>query len=67
MTTAEFGEHVGEAVVYTPAGARRTTRREQGVITSVGAFWVFVRYGADIHSKATDPAHLTLLAEAARS
>lgn len=58
MTTAEFGEHIGEAVVYIPFQGRR----EQGVITSVGAYWVFVRYGDQITPKATDPAMLELLA-----
>jgi hypothetical protein len=56
MTLTEAAEHIGEPVVYTaPHGAR-----EDGVITSVGATYVFVRYGGDSHSKATAPGQLTL-------
>ncbi len=49
MTLDEARGHLGNIVVYhTPGGAV-----EQGVITSVNAHFVFVRYGTDTHSKAT--------------
>ncbi|MBS69380.1 MAG: hypothetical protein CMK98_13740 [Pseudomonas sp.] len=38
---------------YRPHGAPRTARPESGVVTSVTTDWIFVRYGADTHSKAT--------------
>jgi hypothetical protein len=43
-------EDVGRHVIYTdrPGG-----KVEQGVITSFSEHYVFVRYGADVHSKAT--------------
>ena len=48
---------IGRAVVYTgnryPGG-----KLEQGVITSFNDHRVFVRYGADTHSKATSRADL---------
>jgi len=31
---------------------------EAGVITSIGNMYVFVRYGSDLHSKATSPDNL---------
>lgn len=49
MTLNEARGHLGNIVVrHTPGGAV-----EQGVITSVNARFVFVRYGTDTHSKAT--------------
>jgi len=58
VTLAEAAENIGKLVVYTaPHGAR-----EDGVITSVGDAYVFVRYSGDSHSKATMPQDLTLLA-----
>jgi len=57
VTLTEAAENIGAGVVYTaPHGAR-----EDGVISSVGAAYVFVRYGGDSHSKATLPQDLTLL------
>ena len=78
MTLDEAAQHVGWKVIYraahSPAGqGRPRTRREvagtgavveEGVITSVGQQFVFVRYGADTGSKATHPAMLQLLASA---
>jgi hypothetical protein len=50
-------DDIGRAVVYTgnryPGG-----KLEEGVITSFGRRSVFVRYGADKHSKATARADL---------
>jgi hypothetical protein len=58
MTLDEARAHIGEAVAYRVAGELA----EDGVITSVGNVAVFVRYEGDRHSKATDPADLTLIA-----
>lgn len=60
MTLDEARDHIGEGVVYTPCGCRR----EEGVITSVRAPYVFVQYGYEQHSTATHPAYLTLMAPA---
>lgn len=50
-------DDVGRAVIYTgnryPGG-----KTEEGVITSFNEATVFVRYGADKHSKGTSPADL---------
>lgn len=58
MTLDEARAHLGNAVVYNTPGYPP----EQGVITSVNAHFVFVRYGADMHSKATSASFLTPLA-----
>ena len=51
-------DDIGRAVVYT--GHRRYPggKLEEGVITSFNDYSVFVRYGADKHSKATSRADL---------
>jgi hypothetical protein len=54
MTLGEAREHLGEGVVYRTAYGKT----EDGVITSVGDRWVFVRYAGDQRSKATDPVPL---------
>jgi hypothetical protein len=59
MTLDEARKHVGAGVVYAPSSGKR----EDGVITSVNASYVFVRYAGDNGSKATNPADLTLLSE----
>jgi len=45
-------DDIGRHVIYIgeryPGG-----KKEQGVITSFSKHYVFVRYGADVHSKAT--------------
>lgn len=51
--------HVGRAVVYRPTHGSV----EQGVITSMNDHFVFVRYGADTHAKATEPALLQFLTD----
>jgi hypothetical protein len=61
MTLGETREHLGEGVVYRTA----YSKTEDGVITSVGGRWVFVRYSGDQRSKATDPGMLRLLATGA--
>lgn len=59
LTTAR--ENIGRPVVYVPADY---SPAEYGVITSVGRKrFVFVRYGDDTGSLATDPAALTLVRE----
>ncbi|AMM44972.1 hypothetical protein SP15_174 [Bacillus phage SP-15] len=45
-------------VVYTPYIGCPDHLKEEGVITTVGTRYVFVRYGNDIHSKATSPEDL---------
>ena len=49
-TLADIGRHV----TYTG----KDGKTEQGVITSISNHYVFVRYGADVHSKATRRADL---------
>lgn len=64
ITLAQARNHIGSGVVYTaPHGATR----EDGVITSVGQQFVFVRYAGDNHSKATHPDNLDFLASGAQS
>jgi hypothetical protein len=60
MTLGEAREHLGEGVIY-----RTADGKTDGVITSVGDRWVFVRYAGDQRSKATDPGMLRLLAAGA--
>jgi hypothetical protein len=55
MALDEAREHVGDTVVYRNHGCA-----EVGEITSVNDRYVFVRYGDDASSKATDPSALTL-------
>lgn len=50
-------ERVGQKVVYR-AG---TSEMEEGVITSVNSSYVFVRYGSNYGSKATNPEDLELI------
>ena len=44
----------GRKVVYTAHHGET----EEGVITSANCKFIFVRYGSDCHSKATDPEQL---------
>jgi hypothetical protein len=55
MTLEEAKERIGHKVAYVQPGAPRL---EEGVITSVNKTFVFVRYGADMGSKATRPEDL---------
>lgn len=55
MTLDEARACIGNAVVYRPHWIYPS---EQGVVTSVGTIYVFVRYGTDVHSKATHPSQL---------
>ena len=58
MTIDEAKQYVGSGVVYDSGQGK-----QDGVISSVNSTWVFVRYSGDLHSKATDPNHLSLLAK----
>lgn len=53
MTLDEARSRTGDAVTYRAPGVT-----DYGVITSVNNRFVFVRYGADKHSKATSPTAL---------
>lgn len=44
---------VGRKVVYRAPHVPTSETGDEGVITSVTARWVFVRYGSDVGSKAT--------------
>lgn len=57
MTLEEAADHIGQTVTYQPNGHDHA---ETGYITAVTSRYVFVRYGADQHSKATAPANLHL-------
>lgn len=63
MTLDEATNSIGRAVVYVPT--QWGIPVEEGVITSTNDRYVFVRYGADKHSKATDPALLEFVARSA--
>lgn len=45
----------GRKVIYTDP---HTKKKETGVITSFNPHYVFVRYGNDVHAKATKREHL---------
>ena len=49
---------IGRKVIYTPKGNYEGKKLEEGVITSVNSKYVFVRYGNEYQSKATDPEDL---------
>jgi hypothetical protein len=51
----------GRRVAYMPQGAPD----EEGVITGVGVKYVYVRFDGDSHAKATSPADLMFIDEAA--
>lgn len=57
MTLDEARRAVGLRVVYR---AHARAAPEVGVISSVVAPYVFVRYGVDLHAKATRPEDLEL-------
>lgn len=61
MTIEQARENIGRNVTYERYyGDLMVSGPEFGVITSVNDRYVFVRYGAQVGSKATDPADLTL-------
>jgi hypothetical protein len=53
ISPEDAAQNIGRKVVY-----RLGYRTEEGVITSVNSRYVFVRYGSDVHSKATLPQFL---------
>ncbi len=55
MNIKQAKENIGRKVIYKSYG-----KMETGVITSVNDKFVFVRYGTDINSKATNPKDLDL-------
>jgi hypothetical protein len=53
--------HAGDRVLYVPNHANGDTAHpdcECGVVTSTNAVNVFVRYGKELHAKATSPENL---------
>ncbi|MCJ2093050.1 hypothetical protein MKK67_11145 [Methylobacterium sp. J-072] len=46
---------IGRTVAYHD---RPEAKPELGIVTSFDRFFVFVRYGADLHSRATKASHL---------
>ena len=46
-------DDIGRKVVYEPFRHCDTSLLEEGVITSFNDTYVYVRYGSDVHSKAT--------------
>lgn len=59
MTLEEAKKHVGEIVIYRPAG-NPDAKSEEGEITSVNDSFVFVRYEWSRTSQATYARDLTL-------
>ena len=55
MTLQEARDNIGAWVVYEPY---QGCEKETGIITSVNDTYVFVKYGNDLHSKATRPENL---------
>ncbi|MEG1565367.1 MAG: hypothetical protein RR342_01330 [Bacilli bacterium] len=53
MTLEQARNNVGRGVVYIPYKDCPKSQIEYGTITSVNDSYVFVRYGKDLHSKAT--------------
>lgn len=52
---------IGRKVIYTPFVGCDPDMREEGVITSFNEKFVFVRYGNDVNSKATNPEDIEYL------
>lgn len=59
MTIDEARGAIGLKVAYRPPHPGAAI--EEGIITSVNARYVFVRYGAQVHSSATRPEDLTFV------
>ena len=59
MTLDNARKNIGRYVKYTPFKGCDKSQIELGVITSVNDSYVFVRYGNDLHSKATNPSDLS--------
>lgn len=54
MILSEARENIGRRVIYTPYPNCPKYQLERGIITSVNDYFVFVRYGEDSFSKATN-------------
>ena len=62
MTLDEARQAIGRKVVYWPPGpARPYVAAEEGVITSVNDSYVFVRYGSQAGSAATNAENLEFI------
>lgn len=53
MTLTEARERVGQKVIYRPPHVDHDRQGEEGVVTTVGDTFVYVRFGTDTYSKAT--------------
>lgn len=60
LTLASAEQHVGRLVVYRAPHVPDHEPGEEGVITSVGTTYVFVRFGKATNGVACDPETLTL-------
>lgn len=60
MTLEEATRNIGTYVTYIPFKGCDKSQYEFGIITSVNDRYVFVRYGNDLHSKATNPENLKI-------
>ena len=58
MTLDDARNNIGRSVVYKPFKGCDKSQYEYGVITGVNERFVFVRYGSEILSKATNPQDL---------
>lgn len=58
MTLTDAAGRVGQKVIYRAPYVPLGEPGEEGVITSVNERFVFVRYGADVGSKATEAQYL---------
>lgn len=61
MTLDDARNNIGRSVVYKPFKGCDKSQYEYGVITRVGDVFVFVRYGSEILSKATNPKDLRFM------
>lgn len=61
MTLEEARSNIGKKVIYTPFKDCSYKDKEEGIITSVNKVNVFVRYGSDVNSKATNPEDLSFI------
>lgn len=52
---------IGRKVVYTPFKGCGEDQKEEGIITSKNDKYIFVQYGSDTHSKATNVKDLEYL------
>lgn len=60
MTIEQAKNNIGNRVTYIPYEGCDVSQYEFGVITSVNDSYVFVRYGSNLRSQATNPCDLRL-------